>query len=267
MSDISKNIRFEWSYLPKDFWGGKTEFTKCIVEQCNFVLVDGKAYTKIDSEIYDSDPTIHEQLSQQLESWFCGAQVTNRKSFELSGPMLYHPDGQRSLISRTGHLHVSINFLPFDVIIRDEKGNIIKDSKQKRVEEQKRTAELFAKVRHLDEGTTDRIHKSFILSTLNSGYELNHLYDIREALKNKFSSDRKARNKLKITKRQWSKLGILTNKRTEGRHREGRQDDGQLYENITEGELDEVREIARNMMIKYFEHLEKSIHLSLCSES
>jgi hypothetical protein len=77
--------------------------------------------------------------------------------------------------------------------------------------------------------------------------ELVHLYEIRDALSEKFGSQSKARRELVITREQWNGLGALADRAPlrEGRHR-GKHP-GRLRDATSE-ELNEARSIAKSMI-------------------
>ncbi len=147
----------------------------------------------------------------------------------------------------TLHLDASL-----DLVHRDAAGNIIFDSKADRIKETKEWAHLAAK--HINDPIAAALLKSYNEAINDPANELTHLYEIRDALSKKFSADNGARSTLTISRNAWSKFGKLANDDPlyEGRHRG--QNVGQLR-HATESELNEVRRIAREMILAYLKYL------------
>ena len=83
--------------------------------------------------------------------------------------------------------------------------------------------------------------------------ELVHLYEIRDALQDKFGGKNPACYELGLNLVDWGRLGDLANNRKQGRHRG--QQVGALHD-ATNEELNEARTIARKMILGYLEFLE-----------
>ena len=85
--------------------------------------------------------------------------------------------------------------------------------------------------------------------------ELVHLYEIRDALVNKFGHEANAKAALAITNTTWSRFGQLCNDEplNQGRHRGKKAREG-LRDARTD-ELSEARDIARTMVEAYSRYL------------
>ena len=248
-------IILEWNYSPKDFFEKKT---KIDTNQYEMVIDNGKITVTIDGEIYDDNPSIREQLNNFLEDRFLGAQLVNRKPYELSKSSLCrnYPDGKKNYEASVETLGVVVSVGTLDVIAKDAEGNVISDSKQDRINKREHFAELSEKYRRSDT-TADGILVSFDKSVRDPANELVHLYEILDALKNKFNGKDAARKILGIKEGQWNRLGILANSEplNQGRHRGGRLGD---LRDATLSELNEAREIAIEMIYKYLIYLESN---------
>lgn len=248
-------IVLEWTYSPKNFFEEKIELKS---DQYELVFNDGKITTTMDARVYDKDPSIRERLTEQLEDRFLGAQLVNRKPYELSRSVLYriHPDGRKDIAISVDSLVIVSSVGSPDIIVKDAEGNIISDSKQERLHKRKQFIDLAARFRRVDP-TTDRILLSFDTSVRDPKNELIHLYEIRDALSKRFGGEKKARSELGVSKTQWDRLGILANIEPikQGRHRGGHI--GTLRD-ATLDELNQAREIAVQMMHKYLEYLERN---------
>lgn len=135
-------------------------------------------------------------------------------------------------------------------------GKVISDSKQDRINQKKKIVDLVAKHRSTDP-LLDGLLRSYHAAVCDANNELVHLYKIRDALSERFGGEAAMRDKLGISSTQWSRMGQLCNSQPlrQGRHR-GKT--GGMLRDASEGELAEVRGIARSMIESYLRHLEKS---------
>jgi hypothetical protein len=104
-------------------------------------IADGKVIAKIDSAVYDANPSMNDELDHVLRAHFNGVQLVRQEAYDLSGPAktIVHPDGRRDVflegtISSTSSMSVDFQ------IIRG--GKVVSDSKRDRIEEQMHLAGL-----------------------------------------------------------------------------------------------------------------------------
>lgn len=201
------------------------------------------------------------KFHESLYNWFLGAQILNRKPFELSKPLMVriHPNGR---IYRNHYLNAepgkyTITGGIVDFIITDPSGKVISDSRKERIEKMKRLAELVDK--HRAQSPVLRSLLNSWKSSINRpDNELVYLYEIRDALSKKFGNENEARRILKISRRSWKRLGCLTSVeplkqgRHPGKHVEALRD-------ATEDELNKAHAIAQNLIEKYLDYLENTL--------
>ena len=142
------------------------------------------------------------KFHESLNSRFLGAQILNRKPFELSrAPMSrIHPDGRRNQYLFPESIKVTATVGTPDLIVTGSNGKVKNDSRRKRIERRRQLAELVEKHR------TQSPVLGGLLNSWNSSIhepdnELVYLYEIREALSKEFGNEKEARRILNITKR------------------------------------------------------------------
>ena len=141
-----------------------------------------------------------------------------------------------------------------DTVHKDKDGNIVSDSRRDRIEKKKKLAELVAKHRSKDK-TLESILGFYKAAIYDPYNELVHLFDIWEALENRFNKKKAALITLGFTERDYNKLGNPANNDPFiGRHRGKKVG---VSRGATEAELEEARGIARNMIEAYLHYLER----------
>ena len=250
-----KEIVIEWHYEPKDYF----EDRMIIEDEKHRILIDsGRAEAKLfPINPKDIDESIGE-ICKELESMFQAVQVSTRQPYELSEPERYdvREDGVEIRIVKAGHLATIAFFCPkVDIIQMDANGNILKSSKQERVDEERWFAETAFKF-GVNDNTLDQMLKSNNASVLDPQNELIYLYEIIDAAKKKFQKAHKARAELNITKEEWKELTRISNNEpfTQGRHRG--QNPGNLRD-ATIDELQQARGVASKIIKQYMKYLEK----------
>jgi hypothetical protein len=245
----------EWNFSPPEYFEEALEISR---EDYTMTIADGKVQAKIDSAIYEANPSMRRALHDALNDRFLGVQLLTHRAYELSSSTMtrVHPDGHRDIFmeAEPARIVISGNAVDFQVIDKD--GNVISDSKRDRIEKKKSLAELVTTHRATD-GLLASLLRSYDAAVRDPNNELVHLYEVREALSVKFGGENGARSALGITSSQWSRLGQLCNNEPlrQGRHR-GRT--GGALRDATEGELTEARGIARAMIEAYLQHVDAS---------
>jgi hypothetical protein len=110
-------------------------------------------------------------------------------------------------------------------------------------------------LRHDEDPLLARLRESYLRAVEDRADLLTHLYEIRDALGKHFGGDKQAKRSLRISDREWSKLGKIANHEPvlESRHR-GSHFDG--LRPATPDEVDQSLTIALEMIQKYLDHLE-----------
>jgi len=250
---MSKTVLLEWTYTPPNYFEEALDVSG---KDYSMVIINGKVEARVDFEVYYANSSMLEELQSNLDYTFLGAKLFTNRAHEISRPNKFHihPDGRRDVfIELEG---VELKIIPGNVDFRhtDKHGNIISDSKQERIDNIKHFIELAR-----DYGPKDKVLeimlRSYGSAIDNRSNEFVYLYQVRDALHEKFSSKRNVIEALNITKDQWDDLGKLCNDESlwQGRHR-GKNIKG-TYRDVSESELEKAREIVLTMIKKYTQYL------------
>jgi hypothetical protein len=147
MEDI---VILEWAFSPPNYF---EEPIHIICDQYDMIIDNGKVEARIKLEVYNNDPELLNKLHNSLNYRFLGTQLFSYENYKLSDSTMYllHPDGRKviTIISKGGVCFSGTGQIDF--IEKDEKGNIIKDSKRERIDKKKQLSDL-------SEKTVLRIH-------------------------------------------------------------------------------------------------------------
>ena len=245
----------EWTYTPNDYFEESFSISQ---QECEVEIGQGKVQAKVETVSYHEACAISDKLHDSLLSRFLAAQVVKHFSFSLSKSHIcrQYADGHKDLfVSVSGVIGVSVSVSQPDIIITDQNGNVTSDTRRERINSIQRLGDLADKFRGTDL-TADAVLRSYQAAVNDPGNELIHLYEIRDALNERFKKEKAARKALGITHLDWKRLGELANSEPlrQGRHR------GENVGNLrdaTESELDEARKIARAFIQKYLNYLDQ----------
>lgn len=250
MPDI---IELKWSFTPKDYFEDEL---KVVHNEYVLFINEGVAIAQIKPEFYDEEHQMRTYIHDLLNQMFLGAQLLERKPFKLSKSTMsrIYPDGRRDATVFPNSIAFTLSSPNVDLIVKDEWGNIVADSKRDRIEQKKRLAILAAK--HSTNLVLISLLDSYQKSVNDPENELIYLYEIRDALREYFKNEREAQKELNISANKWGRLRRLANDKTirQGRHR------GQSLTNLrdaTPSELKEARNIALRLIESYIEYLDK----------
>ena len=246
-------IVLEWQFSPPDYFEEGITISR---HDYRMTIADGKVEARIDSAIYEANPSMRQELHGALNDRFLGVQLLSHRAYELSDPTMIrlHPDGRRDIFMELepGCLVMSGGTVDFQVT--DKNGNVVVDTRRDRIEKKKSLAELVSTYRATD-ALLASLLRSYDAGVRDPDNELVHLYEIRDALFVKFGGKSAVCSALGISAADWSRLGQLCNNEPlrQGRHRG--KSAGALRD-ATDGELAEARRIARAMVEAYLQHLE-----------
>jgi hypothetical protein len=249
---MSAKYVFEWTFSPPDYF----EETIHIERDDYEMWIDmGEVKAEVKEEHYGEQ--MRDQLHESLNDRFLGVQLLTHQLYELSRPSMskLHPDGGRDLFIQLESGVLVTDGATVDFIVKDKNGNVVSDTRRERIEKKKSLAEMIEKYKGTDP-VVDSFTTSYHNAVMDPDNELVHLYEIRDALQDKFNGSKAARNNIGVSRSEWSRLGYLANEAPikQGRHRG--QQVGALRD-ATNDELNEARNIARNMILAYIDHLER----------
>lgn len=254
---MSVVVILEWTFTPPNYFEEAIEISR---DNYAMSISGGKVEAKIESAIFDSNPSFRQMLQGSLNDRFMAVQLLTHRPYELSKSRIIrlYPDGRRDISIELESACIVMSCGSVDVQVTDKEGNIISDSKRDRIERKKGLAELVATHRASD-GLLGAMLRSYDAGVRDPNNELVHLYEIRDALSVKFGSENSVRAALAITSSQWSRFGQLCNHEPlrQGRHR-GKT--GEALRDASEDELVESRGIARAMIESYLQYLEGRAH-------
>jgi hypothetical protein len=254
-SKLTDIIILEWSFSPPDYFEAAIK-----IEQDDYIITieDGKIKARIKAEVYDNSPTMREDLSNMLNDHFLGAQLLKHKSYQLtpkSSMSRLHPNGKKDITVFFNPATVVVKICAPDIRLTDKDGNIIVDTKTKRIEQIKKNSELAARYRKNDP-TLASLLNSYSMAVNDPNNELIHLFEIVEALSTRFGGEAIACQALNISNTKRSRLGSLANHEPlkQGRHRG--KNPGSLRD-ATAAELSEARKIARAFIEAFMQYLDR----------
>jgi hypothetical protein len=243
----------EWKFSPPDYFEEPIEFSR---QDYTMTIADGKAEAKIDSVLFEGDPSMRQRVHDDLNGRFLAVQVLTHRDYKLSKSTKtrVHPDGRRDTFVEPEPASVVYFGGRIDIRVTDKDGKVISDSKRDRIEREKDLAELVAKYRSRDTLLASLL-QSYNAAVRDADNELVHLYEVRDALSARFGGKDSALNALGVSSSQWSRFGALCNDEPlrQGRHRG--KTAGALRD-ASDAELTEARRIAQTMIESYLRHLE-----------
>lgn len=246
-------VQLEWQYSPETYLEGSI---KILFDGGDLEIKDGIAIAKIDPNLYHTNSSIREVLTQKIENRLYAVQLLTHKDFELSKPtrMDIRADGKINFFLEVESLVQSMRLETADLIQKDRNGNIISDTKKERLDKQKHFATLLEKHRNTD-ATLDQMLKSYQKSVKDPENELVYLYEIRDSLAERFGSKKSAIYKLGITTDDWDEIGELANNLPlkQGRHR------GKAIGILRDAEINELERARKSvtyLIEKYAKYLE-----------
>jgi len=246
-------IKIEWHYTPPSYFEEKLILER---EGYSIEISDGDITAQMTADFFDSQPGLHDLMTQELNYYFLGAQLIRRQAFEIHGGAIIRiwPDGRKdtTIVAQTAVMKMTTWLA--DLVYTDQEGRV-HDTRRDRIDTTKSLAERSARHAATDR-TARKMLDSFDAAVRDPENELVHLYEVWDALKQKFQGESAARHALGISRSVRSKLGRLADDEplNQGRHRG--QHAGSLRDATVE-ELDEARAIARDMLASYLKYLDE----------
>lgn len=247
----SIQVLLEWQFSPPDFF---EEEIVIVGAMYRLTVGNGVARCEVASDSLDANPEIRNVIHENLLDRFFGAQLVSHKPFNLSESSLTRVNADSS---KTHFVEVADTAFAIsgaaDVQVKDANGKIISDTRQERIDAKKRLADEISTFRRKDAALTAMID-SYNQSVRDPNNELVHLYEVRDAVVQRFGNESNALRAVEMSKKRWSRLGALSNNEPlrQGRHRG--KDLGALRD-ATEAELAEARQIARDLIEAYLRFL------------
>jgi len=259
MDDIEDFVVLEWKFSPPDYFEGPIDINR---DDYVMTISSGMVEAQIKPEMYDKDHSMRDRLHRELNRQFQAVQMLKPEPYDLSKASIRrsHPDGRKDVTILIEPCVITGSTGAPDIIVKDKDGSVISDSKQERLQKMRDWLERVDKCCQYD-SLVDSLLDSSCEAVKYPDSELVHLYEIRDAIAKKVEVQPAARNALRMTKSQesqWKRLGELANDPhlKQGRHRGKNLG---ILRDATEGELNEARDIARNLFKAYLCYLESQI--------
>ena len=188
-------VQLEWQYTPPNYLEQPIEILKPGIR---LKISNGIAVAHIEPETFENNSSISDDLTRLIENRLYAVQISMHKNFSLSKPSRsdLREDGKRNIFTEVPSLAIGISLGVPDIVMTDKDGNIISDTRQKRIDKQKWFAEMADRYRDAD-STLDHILKSYQKSVMDKDNEFVHLYEIRDALSVKFRCKKKCQEKIR----------------------------------------------------------------------
>lgn len=253
MDDI---VVLEWKFSPPGYFEGPIDING---DDYVMTISNGTVEARIRPEMYYKDQSMRDRLHRALNRRFRVVQLLSHKPYDLSKASMYrlHPDGRKDITIFLEPCVITGSTGALDIIVKDKDGSVISDSKKERMQKKRDWSDRVEKCCPND-SLVDSLLDSYDKAVNDPDNELVHLYEIRDAIAKKFGGKSAARSALRMTGSQWSRLGKLANNEPlkQGRHRG--KNPGVLRD-AKEWELEEGRDIARNIFEAYLNYLESQI--------
>ena len=245
---IPDRTELEWTYEPADFF---EVAYRNVQKEYELVIENGRVVATLASPQRPVPDNLHEQIKRCVDSIFLIRQLQVHRICTLQGPRVYqHMAGQINVDIRLGAaLRVVASVGTPDIILRDQAGNIVRDTR----------AERIAADTGMLDSIAPKLARSPILHEMLMSYsrsisdpsnELVHLFETRDALRKHYGIIGAARTALNIGRNEWERFDTLANEEPfeQGRHR-GRNIGG--LRAASNDELKEARSIIRKWIIAF----------------
>lgn len=249
-------IEIHWVYKPTDFFDEKIEFHR---GDYTFEIEGGRVTAKMTAAFYQPGREFRQTLNEELEHYFHLWQLHTRKAFEIrrGGFDRIHPDGGRDIVLQVDSVVCTVEVGAPNLISVDPDG-IVHDARKELFDARKKLIE--AKLPLSSDPDVRRMLESYDASITTPGEEFVYLYEIWDALMEKFKGRILAQSALSISPATIDRFNELTCglPLKQGRHR-GRHD---VLRDVTPGELEEARIIAQDIINKYVKYLDDQRQLT-----
>jgi len=121
---MSAVVLLEWKFSPSDYFEEAIEISR---HDYTMTIADGKVEAKIESAIYDTNPSIRKVLQDSLNDRFLGVQLLTHRPYELSGSTMtrVHQNGRRDIFIELESACFVMSGGSVDFRVTDKDGNII----------------------------------------------------------------------------------------------------------------------------------------------
>lgn len=254
---MEDTVVLEWRYAPVYYFEDEFETNLNLNnEQYKMVVKKGKIEVHISSALYEKNKNIHNWLYDAINKKFKVFLLTKYEPLKISKSVSItgnYTNGKKHVIKFADTARVAFK-ASVRVVKKDKDGNVIYDSCKEQTEKNKELIDLISRCESKDSFAVSLLDCLY-RATNNKSHELVHLYEIREALVNKFGNQQSARQSLGISRKDWSRLGELANDLPlkQGRHAGKKINE---LRDATSKELNEARQLAQRFVKAYLNYLD-----------
>ena len=248
---MCKRYKIQWRYEPTDFYKIPASVT---VNSYEITFDGGVAISWVSDVREEKIKQLVVSLSKRLRSVVLSFQCQAHQRLDLVEGYSYceiHENGSSgSVVIKPAPAILYAKGGIGAVVIRDAEGNILTDSRLDAAAAGKDFAELILSAPE-DHPLVLRLLKAYENAIHEPQNELIHLYEIRDALSEKYGNT--AYEILGLSEKSWNRFGKIANKLplTQGRHR-GR---SKVLSKANSKVLEYMRTYAREMIVAYIKHL------------
>ncbi|MET3717089.1 hypothetical protein [Pseudomonas sp. PvP001] len=257
-------VSLTWRYSPADI---VSEELALDIEGHRLTVAEGLATLEIDGGTFDQDPTIQARAVDSFKSILNGFEIYYRNPVVISIPQMVrkHADGHQTHYVELEPANITVS-VSCSVKIIDQCGNVIVDDEVERKKfERQRVAIISSQAqslgyklaKHPADVLLVRLVDSYKNSISNPNNELVYLYEIRDALANRFGGEKGACSILGLPRGAWGRFGLLCNQSPiyQSRHRGKKYSESDMRHASTT-ELQEARDFALSMIYGYMSYLD-----------
>lgn len=260
---MDKESIFKWTFEPETLFRLGEDQIESKLDDYRLLVSDGEVKIIIpDLNILKGWPNLQDmkkELRRGVERFLDSQSIWKHTTYELHFDDYNIPSSLESKIDKALSLSASATIKTSshsDFRVIDEDGNVQFDSKENRKHRSEKMGRLINKY-YYDDVTAYFITRRYRKSIEDPDNEFIHLFDILEALKDKFDTGNKGiQKRFGIEKDKFNTFCALANNEPvlQGRHR------GQHVENLrdaTDGEREAARQIGREMVYGYLKFLDE----------
>lgn len=250
MGDVI-SIQLKWTYEPNNFLETKQhlEHNGIAIE-----IFDGCATASLAADTPNVDE-IKEELTSRIDTILTAAQLMRPRKYKLIfGCRLdILEDSKQTYYLAVGGVLLSTSSSQVDLVIHNSDGGIQFDSKAERIKKEALLSEKLAVIDHTDPHLVS-MRNSFnkLLGEHHNTFKL--LYDMKEALNNKFRDRHLIIETLKISEADWRWIGEYANNQPLEESRHIGKFVGETR-NATTEELEKARNVGSSLIQAYVEYL------------
>ncbi len=257
---MSKPSTFRWTFEPKNLFRLGDDEIKYEFDCYRLVIRDGEAEAVVpDLRIFEGWPNVHDirkAVQHGVERILDSQAIWEHETYKLNPdgydiPESLDDDLDEDVVLRNLTLKAkAVAF--FEIEFRGPDGEITYDSKKARKQHSRELGTLV--YHHADDPWASFIISRYQNAISDPDREFVHLFDIVNAMENKFDSRQAARTKCKVTKSDLNELTTLANDAPvrQGRHPGKKVED---LRDATEEERKVARQVARQLIFGYLTYL------------